>query len=285
VKHGLFHPGFAQQLVAMILLAAFGLGVQGQTWTQYDQGTPPQHAAGVSSLGNYLSTDLGVVNLSNGALNIKLPMGTVGGRGFSIPITLNFGSKVWSAAHDTTYNQHLDTDVGMAYARYGGADFSEDIFNRVAPGWTIGGTPLLRKGGSAINQCTQGYYLYDLTKLTVILPDKGEIQLRDDLHEGVPLYRGCSPTFVEDRGQRWHATDGSGIIFISDNANGVVNNDFLLVVLLVCLTLVFPHNDTEHVEFFRSSDCCSVLCHFRELERRVACRILSDSQRICAALL
>src|SRR5882672_3599586 len=209
----------------MILLAAFGLGVQGQTWTQYDQGTPPQHAAGVSSLGNYLSTDLGVVNLSNGALNIKLPMGTVGGRGFSIPITLNFGSKVWSAAHDTTYNQHLDTDVGMAYARYGGADFSEDIFNRVAPGWTIGGTPLLRKGGSAINQCTQGYYLYDLTKLTVILPDKGEIQLRDDLHEGVPLYRGCSPTFVEDRGQRWHATDGSGIIFISDNANGVVNND------------------------------------------------------------
>jgi YD repeat-containing protein len=57
------------------------------------------------------------------------------------------------------------------------------------------------------------------------LPDKGEIELRDDLNDGAPLYAGCSPTFVEYRGRRWHATDGSGIVFISDNDNGVVNSD------------------------------------------------------------
>ncbi len=227
MKQRVYHLSLAQRLVAaMILLATFCLGVQGQTWTQYDQGTPPQHAAGVSPLGSYLSTDIGTVNLSNGSLNISLPLGTVGGRGFSIPITLNFSSKVWSAAHDTTFHPVWETDVGMVYARYGAGDFEEDIFNRVAPGWTIGGTPLLRVQHNGINSsCAGGYYLYRHTKLTVILPDKGEIQLRDDLNEGVPLYTGCAPTFVENRGQRWHATDGSGIIFISDDANGVVNND------------------------------------------------------------
>jgi hypothetical protein len=85
--------------------------------------------------------------------------------------------------------------------------------------------PLLRKQFIGINGCVQGYYVYYLTRLTVVLPDKGEIELRDDLFDGAPVYAGCVSTFVENRGQRWHATDGSGVIFISDNANGVVNND------------------------------------------------------------
>src|SRR5262249_10168646 len=64
VKWIVFHPGLVQRLaVAMVLLVTFCLIAQGQTWTQYDQGTPPQHAAGVSPLGSYLSTDLGTVSL------------------------------------------------------------------------------------------------------------------------------------------------------------------------------------------------------------------------------
>jgi len=69
--------------------------------TQYDRGTPPQHAAGVSSIGSYSSADVGTVNLSNGALNLRFSLGSVGGRGFSVPLTLNWSSKLWSASIDT----------------------------------------------------------------------------------------------------------------------------------------------------------------------------------------
>jgi len=48
----------------LIMLIVSAFIVQAQDSTQYDRGTPPQHAAGVSSLGSYISTDLGTINLS-----------------------------------------------------------------------------------------------------------------------------------------------------------------------------------------------------------------------------
>jgi hypothetical protein len=113
----------------------------------------------------------------------------------------------------------------MAYARYAAADNKADLFNRVAPGWTIGGTPFIRKKFIGISNCTQGWYVYNLTGLTVVLPDKGEIELRDDQTDGAPLNANCVSTYVEYRGSRWHATDGSGAIFISDVDNGVVSGN------------------------------------------------------------
>src|SRR5215475_14656676 len=83
---------------ALIFTCGLSVFAQQQDVSQYDKGTPPQHAAGVSSFGSYISTDLGVVNLSNGALSIKLPLGQVGGRGFWAPISLNYSSKLWSAS-------------------------------------------------------------------------------------------------------------------------------------------------------------------------------------------
>jgi hypothetical protein len=213
-----------QLLIPSLLLVTLVLTVQGQTWTQYDQGTPPQHAAGVSPLGSYASTELGTVNLSNGALNIALPMGTVGGRGFSIPIGLNWSGKVWSVGHDTAWDSRLQTDVSMAYATYGAADTFEDLFNRVAPGWVTSGTPVMKTQGVGISPCNNGYSVYYLVKLTVVLPDKGEIELRDDQSDGAPFYTNCTGS-VGYRGRRWHATGGSGVIFISDNDNGVTNGD------------------------------------------------------------
>jgi hypothetical protein len=94
------------------ITAAFG-----QTSNQYDKGTPPQHAAGVSPLGSYTSSDLGTVNLSNGALNIRLPLGSVGGRGFSLPLTLNYSSKVWSASRDSNSADEMGYHP-VAYAEY-----------------------------------------------------------------------------------------------------------------------------------------------------------------------
>src|SRR5882672_8802946 len=221
--HRLSTAVISQISLAAILVIATGLSVQAQTWTQYDQGTPPQHAAGVSPVGSYLSTDLGTVNLSNGSLNLSLPMGSAGGRGFTIPIALNYSSKVWSVAHESVlWPWPHDMDVDMAYARYAAGDTEMDLFNRVAPGWVVGGMPLLKRQSISFPGC-QSYSLYGLNKLTVVLPDKGEIELRDDLTDGAPLYMGCTPN-GEYRGQRWHATDGSGIVFISDVDNGVALN-------------------------------------------------------------
>src|SRR5688500_5088507 len=89
-------------IILAILIVAVSSAF-GQDTGQYDKGTPPQHAAGVSSLGSYTSADLGTINLTNGALNIKLPLTSVGGRGFSLPLTLNYSSKVWSASRDSNF--------------------------------------------------------------------------------------------------------------------------------------------------------------------------------------
>jgi len=62
-----------------LILILSGVAVAQQS--QYDHGTPPQHAAGISAIGSYTSSDLGTVNLSNGSLNFKIPLGDVGGRG------------------------------------------------------------------------------------------------------------------------------------------------------------------------------------------------------------
>ena len=173
MKVHLSRPPLAfQLLISGFLLAGVSFTVHGQTWTQYDQGTPPQHAAGVSPLGSYISTDLGTINVSNGALNIKLLMGGSGGRGFWLPVTLNYSNKVWSVQHDTTYDPRHQTDVSVAYASYGAEESYVDIYNRIAAGWTISGVPLLKHQGVSFPGC-QSYSLYGLDKLTVVLPDKG----------------------------------------------------------------------------------------------------------------
>lgn len=226
----------ALSLVLLSCVAAFAQeeGPQ-QTGTQYDRGTAPQHAAGVSSLGSYISADLGTINLSNGALNFKLPLGNVGGRGFWVPLTLNYSSKVWSAGSgsdtkpdvEPTFPPKKPVGGSVVYAMYDAGADEIDAQNRVAPGWTIGAQPMMKADTIGINPVPNDCaFYYKLTKLTLVLPDKGEIQLRDDLTNGAPLPvppgMGCQYR-DGNRGNRWHATDGSGLIFISNDANGVVN--------------------------------------------------------------
>ena len=134
-------------LLTVLICSPAVLSQQGQ----YDRGTPPQHAAGVSEIGSYTSADLGTVNLSNGALNLRLPLGAVGGRGFWLPLTLNWSSKIWSGRTDT------ETDRGgqlrtVAFAEFADGDQLMEIFGRVGYGWTIGAAPTLtvRKRNMAI---------------------------------------------------------------------------------------------------------------------------------------
>jgi hypothetical protein len=160
----------------LIILAAGSVFAQGN---QYDKATPPQHAAGVSPLGSYSSADIGSVNLSNGALNLKIPMGSVGGRGFWLPLTLNWSSKIWSGSSD------IETDRSglpktVVYADFARLDDYVDLFNRIGPGWTVGVAPMIFNRIVRINRITSGSrvgcYTHTLARLTLMLPDKGEIE-------------------------------------------------------------------------------------------------------------
>src|SRR5438093_12544541 len=86
----------AKLLRVIPLVLIFVCMVAAQPQSQYDHGTPTQHVSGISDIASYLSTELGSVNLSNGAINMKIPAGCVGSRGFTIPFSLNYSSKVWS---------------------------------------------------------------------------------------------------------------------------------------------------------------------------------------------
>ncbi|HEY5883209.1 MAG TPA: hypothetical protein VIT88_00895, partial [Pyrinomonadaceae bacterium] len=211
-------------LLPMILLIATSfVTALGQSQSQYDKGTPPQHAAGVSSLGSYMSTELGTVNLSNGGLNINIPLGTVGGRGnIAVPLTLSYSSKVWSASKDVDIERESGTEQEVAYADYDNQSF---FAGASAPGWTLGTgmymSARLVKIKRIMSGPSVGCYTYGLHKLTLNLPDKGEVEFRDDATDGAPMLLNCNTQQTASRGTRWHATDGSGAIFINDVDNGV----------------------------------------------------------------
>jgi len=208
--------------------------------SQYKRGTPPQFAAGEGPLSSYISPDIGVVSLVNGGLNFKLPMGRVGGRGFSFPILLTYNSKVWSARKENEVSLSDFQEHPIVLANYRGF-FVEPILNgsiELSAGWAVGVAPSLRATGMGIGRCLAKStlppydffscgYRHALTKLTVVMPDGAEIQLRDDQSDGAPLPAQPVPGLPAYnaidgyRGRRWHATDGSGAIFISDYDNAV----------------------------------------------------------------
>ena len=215
------------RLVSVIaLLSGLAALCHAQRVSQYDRGTPPQHVAGVSPVGSYISSDLGTINLANGALNFKLPLGQAGGRGFWLPISLNYSSKVWSLSGDTDFASDTQqrTVVG---AVYGQAQYDMDFFCRLTPGWTYGAAPFLRAQGVHIRPAGGSCdYYYALVKLTLVMPDKGEIELRDDAFDGEPRPAQTTGSCLArdaNRGLRWHATDGSGTIFVSDSGSGGVS--------------------------------------------------------------
>src|SRR6185369_9541477 len=209
-------------LPAIIFVLTSFIAVHGQQ-TQYDKGTPPQLAAGVSSAGSYMSTELGTVNLSNGGLNLNIPLGTVGGRGnVALPLMLSYSSKVWSASMDVDTERESLTEQSVTYADY---ENQNSFGGATAPGWTLRTGMSLSTNFVRIKKILSGpsvgCYTYGLNKLTLNLPDKGEIEFRDDATDGAPLLLNCNTQQTASRGTRWHATDGSGAIFINDVDNGV----------------------------------------------------------------
>ena len=247
-------PVWQRQVYLLFVCILCSLNVQAQEHSQYDRGTPPQHAAGIT-FGSYTSADIGIVNLANGGLSFRLPLGAVGGRGgVTLPITLSYISKVWSASQGVDLDKSVEPAVErkVVYASYAEAENTIDFYNRLGPGWTIGAQPFLRARtigiGPIPNSCVP---TSKLTKLTLILPDKGEIELRDDVTDGAPIgvpqNSGC---LYRDgyRGSRWHAADGSGLIYISDVSNGPVQG-FLAGVVITSDGTRYRFDDASGVPF------------------------------------
>ncbi len=140
-------------LIAVATLMGASLRIAAQdVVSQYDHGTPPQHAAGVSAIGSYISADLGTVNLSNGSLNFSIPVGQIGGRGFSLPLTINYRSKVWSArTFSVVVNDPTTHTEPVAIAVHDDAAQAEDIYYKLGPGWSVGAAPYIKVRGVGIN--------------------------------------------------------------------------------------------------------------------------------------
>ena len=223
--------GCAQSVLFLVIISTSGAMAQE---SQYDRGTPPQLAAGVASFGSYTSAEMGNINLANGSLNFNLPVGVIGGRGFSLPLSLSYSSKLWSAQKGTELDERYSPPTrSTAYAVYDDGSNWFGLANRIAAGWTLGAVPHLKVQGVGVspasrsNSCNETGppgYITTLTRLTLVFPDKGEVELRDDQTDGRPLPEipyGCG-SGDGYRGRRWHATDGSGLIFITDVDNGIV---------------------------------------------------------------
>lgn len=225
---------------------------------QYDKGTQPPLKSGVSEFGSYHSADIGTVNLSNGSLSIALPLGSVGGRGFSTPLMLNYNNKLWSSEKGQVSDEGVAPPPGgggnpwvhlhpIVWAVYDSPSAVTDYYQMVAPGWTLGITPTLKATVTGVQSyaCSPGVpggpsgFTWAITKLTLTLPDKGEVELRDDLYDGAPLlaqvYPGFTPSTCKlrdgNRGQYWHATDGSGIIFIANSATSLYSGNLAGVAI------------------------------------------------------
>ncbi len=236
----------AQRLFIVVIFVFLGTisGFGQSNPNQYDKGTQPPLKSGVSEFGSYHSADLGTVNLSNGALSIALPLGSVGGRGFSTPLMLNYSSKLWSAEQGSVNDEPIagkPRTYKTVYAVYDSPSAVTDYYQMVAPGWTLGVTPTLRATVTGVwpYNCQPNVpgglsgFGKAITKITLTLPDKGEVELRDDLYDGAPLtsenYPGTTPASCGlrdgNRGQYWHATDGSGIIFIADTSTSIYSGN------------------------------------------------------------
>jgi RHS repeat-associated protein len=238
MKSNMSHPTYIlYSFLTITIIVSICLSVKAQSAGQYDRGTPPQNAAGVPSLDSYTSAEIGTVNLSNGGLTFSLPLGSVGGGDLGFPLTLDYNSKIWSTMRSTEVDPQ-GRDRSMLFVVSGVDSRTMNSFNRITDGWTFGGIPMLVARGVPMSFIqypgSSSGFAYRLVKLSLILPGRGEIELRDDLTDGSP-FGAVSPSTIGyqdgDRGRRWHASDGSGAIFISDNDNGVAMGDVAGVVV------------------------------------------------------
>jgi YD repeat-containing protein len=244
---------FSTRIVLVLLLCVGWTVAQ----SSLDKGTPAESKPGTSTPSTYAPDKLETVNLGNGNLSMNLPLVSIGGRGSAaFTLGLSYNSKVWSTQHEKE-----DTGVDPAgtplpylhhyYARYDQGSMESPNRMPLGGGWSISLGPALkvRKVNIGPHKCSNNRntcYEWILTKLSLVLPDGAEVELRDQFTQGAPHWVGSAPPDGSDRfrGRVWLAGDGSATTYVSDVDNGVVNNQLSGWVFLADGTRIRMEGDT-----------------------------------------
>jgi len=188
-----------------------------QTTNPNDGSTPPGLAPGAPA-GSYPLSGFDNVNPFSGALNFRLPLYTVGGRGdvsHTILLALDFSH--WTVTHQTQVSGCSPAGCNYSHTYYPGGGWGT-----LRPGY---GPGVLQGRRASDTQCNPGTpnptgYYEKLTRLTFTTSDGTEYEMRDVLTGGAVInnsqYTCYNSTQTPSRGTIFVTADGTAATFISD---------------------------------------------------------------------
>lgn len=200
---------FGVALMMLILVCA--ICAQTTTTSSTDGSTPLGIAPGAPA-GSYALSDIEVVNLFNGNVNLRLPLIQLNGRGGSgTTLMLAFNQQQWRVMHQRIVNLQTG-DETHSYVP------TTNSWGGLQPGYGLGVLQGRRAGKGAIS-CTgrvAKHYSQSLTRLTFTMQDGTEYELIDQLTGGKPatFANVCDPG--GSRGTVFITADGTSATFISD---------------------------------------------------------------------
>lgn len=207
------------QRIASLLLAVLLVPIpsfaqsSSQTSSSSDQSTPGALATGTHPLGSYGGSSFDSVNLFNGNLSLSFPIASLSGRGgVGGGIVLSYNSKFWRV--DNKSNSNPNGSNTYAVPTYEHYDKEKPI---LAPGWDLHLGRMVGRQSSwqdTVNGTTNSY---TLSTFTFSAPDGTEYNFRDDLTDGQPLAAANKDTPNQSRGKKFHSTDGTAAMFISND--------------------------------------------------------------------
>ena len=204
-------------LAALLVCTVTGTFAQSSRPT--DGSTPLALAPGAPA-GSYSLSGFENINPYSGALNLKLPLFTVGGRGQSRYVITKKVETKWTI--DRFFDQF---EQAYYYSPEVGA------WDGIQPGYGAG--VMQGRWGGSFNtmNCNRGggltekLYNQTLTRLTFSAPDGTEFELRDKLTGGAPANVSVCATSGFSRGKVFVSADGSAATFISDD---VISDQYIV---------------------------------------------------------
>jgi RHS repeat-associated protein len=198
-------------LSTLLLLLSCSVRAQNSSSNPLDGFTPAGLQPGSPS-GSFPLSGFDNVNPYSGNLNFSLPILHVGGRGGAGYTMQQLLNTKWTV----TYTSIMD-DRGTTYEYF---EPSNGGWTYIQPGYSSGA--LVGRQSNSGNQFCYGYGdptpypMQSLTRLTFMVPDGTEYELRDQLLQGAPAAVPYCPSTSANRGRIFTTADGQSATFISD---------------------------------------------------------------------
>ncbi|MBV9210245.1 MAG: RHS repeat protein, partial [Acidobacteria bacterium] len=201
-------------LAVIPLALAVSIGAQTTTTHNPTDGYTPSGLKPGSPAGSYALSGFDNINPYSGALNFRLPLMQIGGRGnaaytMQLPI-----EQKWTV----TYSETVDPERGQTWYSW---QPSFNYWSGIRPGYGPGILEGRASGSPNTTTCwfqpNVFNYSFSLTRLTFITPDGTEYELIDTLYQGKPLPVDACAYEGTSRGANFVTTDGTTAAFISDD--------------------------------------------------------------------